>query len=219
MRTFLTNIIANRLGISASAVSYPSTIYSSSHAELTDQATCAKCHASHQVRSIGCNDQILYIDSSCPLEVLDYEALIQPVYAHADKPKHCDAIIYDHQIGNRKLALCDYTCRPEDQVDDPSTNTHMPHGKRNYAFLQMETTLQTLAQYDPSKSFLNSFNQKVFIFAWREPTLSPTNNKGAQAAYKFVTKMIKANAIWTSYGTTADGFEKIQVKYANHYTW
>lgn len=220
MKNFLTNILSHSLGTSPQMVAYPETEHHPPLINLNDIDACSKCSIRRPTDYAVCNHVGLIIETAVPIRVLDYETFISPKYEHLDKPKHCDVVITDNITTARKIVLCDFTCRPQNQVDNPSSLSYMPTGKREYAFLQMQTTLNTWKGYDPTASFLVPFTRRVFLFAWRDPLVSNIPiDMAADAMRTFAMSTSVSSDGVVKCGTTTDGFEKWQVLYDAHYQW
>lgn len=214
MTNFLTQEISTMKHIAPAAVNLHIVPWSNPMI-LTDIKSCTMCNTRRHLIWAACNKQNAIISSSSPLTVYDYEEIVADFYLNQNKPKHCDFVIAGATQGNDiKLALCELTCKKEDNVTGP-----YPTGKREYAWTQMGDTVvrwQTKANY---ASMIGQYSQKVFIFGWRDPnTPVIAGNAGSQSMHAFNRSTTSANVGAVSFGIRGD-FELIQVKYPTTYDW
>lgn len=187
---------------------------------LRDDKSCERCENRHPRIWATCNKENLIVSSNTSLTILDYESIVEDYYKGKDKPKHCDFVIEGEMVaGGKKIALCDLTCQMEKYVNNPSESKNYPTGKREYAWTQMEETIQRWQSKAGYSSMISQYTKKEFIFGWRDPDVKVIRgDKGSKAMTDFANSTTSALVKNLSYGTRGD-FELIQVKYPATYQW
>lgn len=219
MTDFLTQEIARYKKLDVAAVDLHE-IRWSNPAVLQDEKSCKKCEQRHPRIWATCNKENLVLSSEQALTILDYELIVEDYYKGKDKPKHCDYVIEGERAdGNKKIALCDLTCQMEKYVNNPSESKNYPTGKREYAWTQMEETIQRWQVKADYLSMISQYKEKVFIFGWRDPDVKVIRgDKGSKAMNDFANSTTSALVKNLSYGNRGE-FELIQVKYPSIYEW
>lgn len=219
MTNFLTQEIAHHKRLDIAAVDLHIMPWTNPTV-LRDDKSCKTCENHHLRVWATCTKENFIVSSDTSLTILDYESIVEDYYTGKNKPKHCDFVIEGEMIaGGKKLALCDLTCQMEKYVVNPSASQKYPTGKREYAWTQMEETIQRWQSKDGYLAMISQYTKKEFIFGWRDPDVKViSGDKGSKAMTDFANSTTSALVKNLSYGNRGD-FELIQVKYPNPYNW
>ena len=183
---------------------------------LSDQKACAACKGGRPER-MHCNEETLRIKlpKGETVTTVNFEKYLNQFGNKLDRYKiqRCDYLILDDSESHRKFAFCDLTCSDHKYVDGQA-------GKRAKVFKQMKGSLESLLKVDVLNQYILTFQDKVFLFGWREFLISDTEPERNNPLSNMGTFCQTPSAMsGTLEYQPYKGFVFIQVKYPAEYQW
>lgn len=187
---------------------------------LSDSKACTACKAvPSRTGRVSCNEEILNIQSSVDVAVLDFERYIQQFSKTSLGIRDvCDYLLFDESNNHRKIAFCDLTCSDEKWVE-PNTGMY-PEGKRAKVKSQMLKSLEYLLKEYLLAVDILTFADKVCLFGWRDfdnpevNTVAPVHDNAKKNMQVFGrTPSSMAKQLTSEKTILGHGFFFVQVKY------
>ena len=183
---------------------------------LSDQKACSECKADRPERE-KCDEKTLKIKLATDetVTIVNFEKYLNQFGNRLEKygTKRCDFLILDDNESHRKVAFCDLTCSDHRYVDGQT-------GKRAKVVKQMKDSLESLLKVDVLNQYILTFQDKVFLFGWREFLISDTEPERNNPLSNMGTFCQTPSAMsGTLEYQPYKGFVFIQVKYPAEYQW
>lgn len=155
---------------------------------LTDEKACKQC--AQNGHNSDCQEQevVRFICKDKEAIVIDFEGFINSLSGtEVGKGRKCDIVLYT--LDKDKFILNELTCSRADYILPYKSQGKDKPGKRATAVNQINDTIKRLEEVKKIDSFINSFNERIGLFACRvknPSNQSMTHNVAIQGMQQFM---------------------------------
>lgn len=222
IRHLLTSIYPKEKGyIPTTPLSYSETTHTNNFV-LTDKKSCVPAKNKHLPKCDTCEEDVLYVDTNTPVNVLDFEAFVKQF----DKTKaefkgnRCDILLYDinEDIERPRIVFCELTCTNALYVE--SNNGIYADGKRARAYKQIKNSIEDLLNVFLLGETILNYPSKIGLFGWREERYNDINDEAVSNMASFSMTPSEENPLlYNDVYVMEHNFTFIQIKHQTHFEW
>lgn len=142
---------------------------------ISDSKACSDTKASERAKGIkiclnGCDGHQASVESHDNIHIIDIEHVFSQLKMLSGKK--CDRLLYSENT----IAFLELSCIQSYLLNQHMLNGKLEIGKKNKAYIQIETTIERLSKVPEIDRKIQSFTNHFAYFSYREKPNNPIHN-------------------------------------------